>query len=107
MERIFASNTKAHWLAALENADIPSGPVNELPEVFSDPQILDRGMVVPVPHHVSDSLKLIANPIRYSATPLTRYDAPPMLGEHTEAVLGEILGLGQEEIERLRTEGVT
>lgn len=107
LERIFASNTKAHWLAALEEADIPSGPVNELPEVFSDPQILERGMVVPVRHRASDSLKLIANPIRYSATPLTRYEAPPMLGEHTEAVLREILGLDPEEIENLRAAGIT
>jgi crotonobetainyl-CoA:carnitine CoA-transferase CaiB-like acyl-CoA transferase len=102
LEAKFASNTKAHWLEVLGRADIPSGPVNELSEVFKDPQVRERGMVVPVVHPVSPSLPLIANPIRFSDTPLTRYDPPPMLGEHTAAVLREVLGCTDGEIEALR-----
>jgi len=102
LEAKFASNTKAHWLAILDRADIPSGPVNELDEVFADPQVRERGMVVPVPHAVSPSLRLIANPIRFSATPLTRYTAPPRLGEHTDTVLREVLGATDAQLDALR-----
>ena len=102
LEAKFASNTKAHWLEVLGRADIPSGPVNELDEVFADPQVRERGMVVSVPHPIAASLPLIANPIRFSDTPLTRYDAPPTLGEHTDAVLREVLGATTQEIEALK-----
>jgi crotonobetainyl-CoA:carnitine CoA-transferase CaiB-like acyl-CoA transferase len=102
LEVKFASNTKAHWLDTLGRADIPSGPVNELAEVFADPQVRQRRMVVSVAHPISASLPLIANPIRFSDTPLTRYDHPPTLGEHTVAVLREILGATTEEIEALK-----
>jgi len=102
LEAKFATNTKAHWLDVLARADIPSGPVNELDEVFADPQVRERGMVVPVAHPVSSTLPLIANPIRFSDTQLTRYDAPPMLGEHTEAVLRGVVGCTDEEIQALK-----
>jgi crotonobetainyl-CoA:carnitine CoA-transferase CaiB-like acyl-CoA transferase len=102
LEAKFATNTKAYWLEVLGSADIPSGPVNELDEVFADPQVRERGMVVSVQHPVSATLPLIANPIRFSDTPLTRYDAPPMLGEHTEAVLRELIGCSDEEIQVLK-----
>jgi crotonobetainyl-CoA:carnitine CoA-transferase CaiB-like acyl-CoA transferase len=103
LEAKFATNTKAYWLDVLARADVPSGPVNELDEVFADPQARERGVVVSVAHPVTASLPLIANPIRFSDTPLTRYDAPPMLGEHTELVLRELLGCTDEEIEFLKT----
>jgi crotonobetainyl-CoA:carnitine CoA-transferase CaiB-like acyl-CoA transferase len=102
LEAKFASNTKTHWLEVLARADIPSGPVNELHEVFADRQVRERGMVVTVPHRVSTSVPLIANPIRFSDTPLKRYEPPPTLGEHTETVLREVLGATAEEIEALR-----
>jgi crotonobetainyl-CoA:carnitine CoA-transferase CaiB-like acyl-CoA transferase len=102
LESKFATNTKAYWLEVLTGADIPSGPVNELDEVFADPQVRARGMVVPVAHSVTTNLPLIANPIRFSDTPLTRYDAPPMLGEHTETTLRELVGCSDEEIQALR-----
>jgi crotonobetainyl-CoA:carnitine CoA-transferase CaiB-like acyl-CoA transferase len=98
----FATNTKAYWLDVLDRADIPSGPVNELDEVFADAQVKERGMVVPVDHPISSSLPLIANPIRFSNTPLTRYDPPPMLGEHIEEVLREVIGLTGAEIDALK-----
>jgi crotonobetainyl-CoA:carnitine CoA-transferase CaiB-like acyl-CoA transferase len=102
LEAKFATNTKAYWLELLGRADIPSGPVNELDEVFADRQVKERAMVVPVAHPMGATLPLIANPIRFSATPLNRYDAPPMLGEHTEAVLRDVVGCTHEEIEALK-----
>ena len=102
LEAKFATSTKAYWLDVLGRADIPSGPVNELDEVFADPQVRARGMVVPVAHPVSPTLPLIANPIRFAETPLNRYDAPPLLGEHTEAVLRDVLGCTDDEIRALK-----
>jgi crotonobetainyl-CoA:carnitine CoA-transferase CaiB-like acyl-CoA transferase len=102
LEATFATRGKAHWLRVLAEADIPSGPVNELDEVFAEEQVQARGMTVPVPHPLSDTLSLIANPIRYSDTPLDRYEAPPMLGEHTAAVLRDLLGASEDEISELR-----
>lgn len=102
LEKLFATREKAYWLEALERADIPSGPVNELPEVFAEPQVQERGMVATVAHPLDPALKLIANPIRFSATPLNRMEAPPLLGQHTDSVLREVLGLGTAELEALK-----
>ncbi len=102
LEAKFAARTKAYWLEALERAKIPSGPVNELDQVFSDPQVLERRMVVGIRHPMSEVLSLIGNPIHYSETPLNRYDCPPMLGEHTELVLRELLGYSDSQIGALR-----
>ncbi len=106
LDAMFATRDKAHWLALLEQADIPSGPVNELPEVFADPQVRERGMVVSVPHPESASVDLIANPIRFSETPLDQYAAPPTLGQHTESVLRELLDVTDDELRKLKSEHV-
>ena len=102
LEPMFAAKDKAHWLEVLQIADIPSGPVNELPEVFADPQVRERGMVVSVPHPLSGMLELIANPIRFSETPIDRYESPPTLGQHTDSVLRELLGVGELELRALK-----
>jgi crotonobetainyl-CoA:carnitine CoA-transferase CaiB-like acyl-CoA transferase len=102
LEVKFAARTRAHWLRALDEAGIPSGPVNELSEVFSDPQLLQRGMVVEVKHPAAEALSLIGNPIHYSETPLNRYESPPTLGEHTDLVLRELLGYSDAQIGALR-----
>lgn len=102
LEAMFAAKGKAHWLKVLEAADIPSGPVNELPDVFADAQVRERGMVVSVPHPLSGALDLIANPIRFSATAIDRYEAPPTLGQHTESVLRDLLGMGEAEVRALK-----
>jgi crotonobetainyl-CoA:carnitine CoA-transferase CaiB-like acyl-CoA transferase len=102
LEAMFLKRDRAHWLASLERADIPCGPVNELDEVFADTQVRERGMTIPVPHPLSAALMLIANPIHYSRTPLERYQAPPTLGQHTETVLSSLLGMSKSELLALR-----
>ncbi len=102
LEAKFATRSSAHWLEALELADIPSGPVNELNEVFADSQVRERGMAVPVPHPLLETLTLIANPIRFSNTPLDRYEPPPTLGQHTESVLRDLLGITEAEMAELK-----
>jgi crotonobetainyl-CoA:carnitine CoA-transferase CaiB-like acyl-CoA transferase len=80
---------KAEWLSALEAAKVPCGPINNLAEVFADPQVQARGMAVPVAHPLTDALKLVASPIKMSVTPPTVRRAPPLLGEHTREVMQE------------------
>jgi crotonobetainyl-CoA:carnitine CoA-transferase CaiB-like acyl-CoA transferase len=106
LEPMFASKDKAHWLEVLRLADIPSGPVNELPEVFADPQVRERGMLVSAPHPLSGVLDLIANPIRFSETPIDCYESPPTLGQHTESVLRDLLGVGESERRALKEAGI-
>ncbi len=93
--------TTAEWIALLENAAVPCGPINDLAAVFADPQVLHRGLRVDLPHAAGGSAPQVANPIRFSATPVEYRHAPPLLGQDTEAILGE-LGRSAEDIAALR-----
>lgn len=96
------------WIAAFEDAGVPCGPVNTLAQVFSDPQVLHRGMRITMPHPAAPDgqVDLIGNPVKMSGTPVSYRHAPPMLGAHTDEVLREVLGLEDAEIARLRASGV-
>ncbi len=96
---------RADWLAALEAARVPCGPINDLAQVFADPQVQARAMTVQMPHPLSDSVRLVASPMRLSATPVQYRLAPPLLGQHTAEVLAE-LGLSAAEVDGLRAAGV-
>ncbi|MEO7116731.1 MAG: CaiB/BaiF CoA-transferase family protein [Caldimonas sp.] len=80
---------RGEWLAELEAAKVPAGPINDLAEVFADPQVRVREMTVDMPHPVAGSVRLVASPIKLAATPVRYRRAPPELGADTDAVLGE------------------
>jgi crotonobetainyl-CoA:carnitine CoA-transferase CaiB-like acyl-CoA transferase len=84
--------TTAEWITMLEHLAVPCGPINRLPEVFDDPQVVARGLRIDVPHPAFGSVPLVACPIRLSATPVQYRLAPPTLGEHTAEVLAEWTG---------------
>lgn len=88
------------WLADLEKAKVPCGAINNLAETFADPQVQARKMTVAMEHPLSDGLKLVANPIKLSATPVSYRHPPPLLGQHTRELLAEA-GLSQTEVEQL------
>ncbi|HEX4782155.1 MAG TPA: CaiB/BaiF CoA-transferase family protein [Usitatibacter sp.] len=94
------------WLAALEPAGVPCGPINDLAQVFEDPQVRHRRMQVTAPHPAAGAVRMVASPMKLSETPVTYEVGPPLLGEHTREVLEGILGLDPAEVERLRREGV-
>ncbi|MBI3373070.1 MAG: CoA transferase [Betaproteobacteria bacterium] len=99
---IFRSRPKQHWIDAIGAAGVPCGPVNELNEVFADPQVEERRMVVEIAHPQRAAMPLLANPIRYSETPIQYRLRPPALGEHTAEVLSIMLGYDGKRLEELR-----
>jgi crotonobetainyl-CoA:carnitine CoA-transferase CaiB-like acyl-CoA transferase len=103
---LLRTRTTREWVAALEAAGVPCGPINRLDEVFDDPQVKHRGMRIELPHPLAGSLPLVANPIRLSASPVTHGAAPPLLGQHTEEILQAWLGLSSAELARLREAGI-
>jgi formyl-CoA transferase len=94
------------WIALLEEHGVPCGPINNLDEVFANEQVLARGMQVDLPHPVAGKVKLVRSPMKMSAMPATSELAPPLLGQHTDEVLAEVLGKSGEEIAALRARGV-
>jgi crotonobetainyl-CoA:carnitine CoA-transferase CaiB-like acyl-CoA transferase len=101
-----ASRPARAWLALLEPAGVPCGPINDLAQVFSDPQVVHRGMRVSAPHPSAGEVTMVANPIKFSATPIAHDVAPPLLGQHTDEVLAEVLGLDAARIAFLRARKV-
>lgn len=107
LAEVFAGRTTADWLALLEGAGIPCGPINGIDQVVQDPQIAAREMVVEVEHPVAGTLKMAGCPIKLSEAPRHWLRRPsPLLGEHTDQVLRESLGLGADEVRALREAGV-
>lgn len=106
LQGVFETRDADDWLAAMIEAGIPCGPINTLDRVFSHPQVLHRGMVVELPHPTAGLVRLTGPPFILSETPAAVRSHPPLLGEHTEEILRDRLGLSAEEIARLREEGV-
>ena len=96
----------AWWVEQLEKLSIGCGPINRLSEVFADPHVQARGVVVDMPHASGTNVQVIANPVRLSATPPDYRMPPPLLGEHTEEVLQDLLGIGAAEMAKLREKGI-
>ncbi|WP_234409573.1 CaiB/BaiF CoA-transferase family protein [Ideonella sp. B508-1] len=88
-------------LSAMDRAGVPAGPIYDLKQVFEDPQVQHRGMSVEVPHPLSGTVKIAANPIKLSDTPIERYIAPPTTGQHTSEVLKDLLAMSDDELARL------
>ncbi|HEX2540464.1 MAG TPA: CaiB/BaiF CoA-transferase family protein [Caldimonas sp.] len=99
-----AQRTRADWLAALEAAKVPCGPINDLADVFADPQVLARRMTIDLPHALAGSVRLVASPIKLARTPVQYRRPPPLLGEDTDEVLAEY-GLDAAAIRLLRDAG--
>jgi crotonobetainyl-CoA:carnitine CoA-transferase CaiB-like acyl-CoA transferase len=106
IEDITGQRSAAEWVGLLEPAGVPSGPVNDVAQVFEDPQVRHRGMRVEVGHPVAGAIPLIANPMRLSKTPITYDRAPPLLGAHTREILSGLLAMDAAEIDRLARERV-
>jgi len=106
LAEIFARRTTREWCDALEAAGVPNGPINNLKQVFEEPQVIARGMKIELEHAVAGKVPLIASPMKFSGTPLEFATPPPVLGQHTDEVLGKLLGLDAAAIAKLRADGI-
>jgi len=100
------TRSKANWLGALETAKVPCGAINNLAEVFDDPHVQARGMVSNWQHPLGGPINLVASPLKLSRTPVRLDHPPPLLGQHTDVVLTEVLGYGPADIALLRAQHI-
>jgi crotonobetainyl-CoA:carnitine CoA-transferase CaiB-like acyl-CoA transferase len=105
LEEMTRKKTKAEWIALLEKANVPCGPINNFQEVFENEQVKAREIQINVPHPTAGTMKLVASPMRLSKTPVEVRMAPPTLGQHTDEILRERLGLNAQDIALLRENG--
>jgi len=103
---IFARRTTQEWCDALEAAGVPNGPINNLKQVFEEPQVVARGMRIELEHLLAGKVPLIANPMKFSGTPIEYKAPPPALGQHTEEVLRGLLRMDDAAIAKLRANGI-
>ena len=103
---VFRQRTTAEWVDLLEKAGVPNGPINDLAQVYAEPQVKARGIRIDLDHPVAGKLPTVASPMRFSGTPIEYRRGPPVLGEHTVEVLRGLLGKSETELARLRAAGI-
>ena len=106
IEEIIARNSTAWWLSELADAGVPCGPINDIRQVFEDPQVKHRQMQISLPREDGSQVPGVASPVKFSATPIRYNRASPRLGEHTGTVLAGLLQLSESEIAALKSQGV-
>ena len=106
LDEVFTRRTTREWVELLDGAGVPNGPINTVAQVFDEPQARARGLRIELDHAAAGKVALVASPMRFSDTPITYTQAPPVLGEHTDEILRERLGMSDAEIGRLRAQGV-
>jgi crotonobetainyl-CoA:carnitine CoA-transferase CaiB-like acyl-CoA transferase len=104
--QVVATRAQAEWIAALESAGVPCGPINKLDAVFTDAQVVARQMRMDLPHALAGTVAQVASPVRMDGVHVVADRAPPLLGEHTMQVLRDRLGLGEGDVRSLASEGV-
>jgi crotonobetainyl-CoA:carnitine CoA-transferase CaiB-like acyl-CoA transferase len=102
IEEAFLKKTTDEWQALFDITEVPAGPIYTLDKVFADPQVLARKMVVEIDSPHTGKLKDVGNPIKMSGVDAPVYNPPPLLGEHSEAVLSKVLGFSQAELATLK-----
>ena len=106
MEVVFKTRTKADWLSTLEAAKVPCGPINNLAEVFADPHVQSRELINHWTHSSGGEMDLVASPLKLRGTPVRRDRPPPTMGQHTDEVLHEVLGLDAAALATLRDQNI-
>ncbi len=103
---VFKERSTREWVEALEAAGVPNGPINNIKQVFEEPQVVARGMKIEIDHPTAGKVPLVVSPMRFSATPLEFKLPPPTLGQHTDEILRSVLGMSEAEIAQMHAGGI-
>ena len=106
LDALMLNKTRAQWIAALEAAGVPCGPINQMADVFQDPQVLARDMLVRLPHPTAGQVSVPGSALKLSGTPVAYRSAPPLLGQHTQEVLQSLTSLSPDELQDLQARRV-
>jgi len=106
LQAVFVQRSTSEWIELLDAAGVPNGPINDIAQVFEEPQVKARGIRVEAEHPVAGPLAMVASPMRFSATPLEHKVPPPLLGQHTDEILRAVLGKSDREIRQLRADRI-
>jgi formyl-CoA transferase/CoA:oxalate CoA-transferase len=106
LNEVLGRRSADDWLKRLEEVGVPAGRIRTVAEVCESAHLKARGMIVTLPHPKAAALRVLGVPVRLHATPGKARTAPPLLGQHTERVLGRVLGIERREVARLRKAGV-
>ncbi len=106
LDQLLRTRKTGSWVAALQPLGVPCAPINDIAQVFEEPQVKHRGLRISLPHPIAGQAPGVRNPIRYSRSALEHGAAPPLLGQHTGEVLSERLGLGPADVQALRERGI-
>src|SRR5882672_4961038 len=106
VREIIKRRASKDWIERLEAANVPCGPINSYKEVFEDSQVAHRKLKIEMPHPLAGTMPGIASPMRFSETPVEYKLPPPLLGQHTREILGSLLGLGNDELDRLAAQEI-
>ena len=106
LAEIFLTRTTKDWVAALEAAGVANGPINTVAQVYEEPQVIARNVRIELDHPVAGKLSGVASPMRFSDTKIEYHRAPPTLGQHTDEVLRERLGMSEQDVAELRAKGL-
>ena len=105
LEDVFRQRATEAWVEALEEAGVPCGPINTVAQAFANPQVQARGMQIKLPHPLAGEVPLMGSPMKFSGTPIEHKLPPPVLGQHADEILEQVLGLGLDERAKLRAAG--
>ncbi|HWJ00199.1 MAG TPA: CaiB/BaiF CoA-transferase family protein [Burkholderiales bacterium] len=106
LAEVFKKRSTREWLELLQAAGVPNGPINDIAQVFEEPQVKARRVRIELDHAAAGRLPMVASPMRFSGTPIEYRRGPPVLGEHTVEVLRGLLGKSETELARLRAAGI-
>jgi len=105
LEDVFKQRPTEAWVDALEEAGVPCGPINTVAQAFANPQVQARGMQIKLPHPLAGEVPLMGSPMKFSGTPIEHKLPPPVLGQHADEILEQVLGMGPDERAKLRAAG--
>jgi crotonobetainyl-CoA:carnitine CoA-transferase CaiB-like acyl-CoA transferase len=106
LDEVFARRATREWVELLDAAGVANGPINSVAEVFREPQAVARGLKIELDHATAGKVELVASPMRFSGTPISYDLPPPVLGQHTDEVLRDTLGMSDAQIAQLHADGV-